>query len=130
MEKGIINSIEGNKVHITMRKEIACCGQSCNGDSCSVETFDFKAVNKNNLDLKVGQTVEFTIPAGSTLRGLLLVFVIPFGLFFGLYGAAPLLGITTSGGQLGLAFAGLTLSWLLGRLAPKESKEPVIVGTV
>lgn len=129
MEKGVINSIEGDKVHLTMTKEVACCGQGCT-DNCNVETFDFEAVNNKGLNLKVGQMVEFTVPHASTMRGLLLVFVIPFGLFFGLYALAPSLGIAQDGFRLLLSLAGLAGGWLLGRLLPKEKKRPIIMDVI
>lgn len=91
----------------------------------------FDAWNANNLDLKVGNKVEFLLPTGKTIGSAFMVLIFPLLMFFAFFYASELLlespgeGIKVLFGLGGIS-AGYGFNVLINR-KPKKKSMPEII---
>jgi len=113
-EKGIVADVSDHKAQVRIRKSSACA--SCEArDACHIHNTKEMVVDVNNdLQAKVGDLVEISVPTRSFLRISLLVYFLPvLALIFGAYvGGAwaaslrlPSTLVSVLGGGLAMAFS-------------------------
>jgi len=118
--QGTIKKIEGPFVQISLAPLGCCGGQEGGNCHCSSSTteVEFKAINAQNLDLRVTDFVEVSNPTGATWGGVVRLLLIP-----GVLLAAGLVWFGPWGAALGVAL-GVGASLLFPQA--KESGYPKV----
>jgi sigma-E factor negative regulatory protein RseC len=99
-EQGIIEEVSARKAIVRVRKSSAC--KHCSSkDSCSISDRDMLVEVDNDLQAKVGDHVEISVPEGTLLKISALVYLFPIialiiGAFLGDFLAKHLLQTNSS----------------------------------
>ena len=129
-ETGKIKSIHEDIVVIGCGDVAAC--KSCGGSAfCSVKERTFEALNRQNIELKIGDQVSVLLPPGQTIFAAFLVMILPLLLFVFFFVAAGRLfpglheGVKVLAGLLGLG-GGFLTSFLYSR-ATRKTRVPEVL---
>jgi sigma-E factor negative regulatory protein RseC len=75
-EQGIIEKVNNNKATVRVQRTSAC--EHCKSKaSCSIEKREMRVQLENNLQAKIGDQVELSIPEGSLVQVSMLVYFFP-----------------------------------------------------
>lgn len=82
--EGVVQSIDGLNVMVKMTVGSACAGCHAKGVCGAAESRDkvVKAVNINNLDLSVGDTVAVEMRQGLAMKAVVICYLVPFVVLF------------------------------------------------
>jgi sigma-E factor negative regulatory protein RseC len=118
-ERGIVEKVSPQRAVIRIQQSSACAGCEARG-ACQVNGDKKLLVEvKNDLDAKIGDTVEISMPSGSVLKVSLLVYALPIlGLILGALSGGAWAGVfhisSTPASLIG-AGAGLAVSVIVLR---------------
>ena len=127
-EAGRIIKINNKVATLKCGKPEEC--KSCSSSFCNVKDRRFKALNSNNLDIQIDDTVEVYISPGKTIMSSFIVLIFPLLMFIAGYFLSGFLfnfqtdALKAAGGAAGL-FLGFILSFLFNMLK-KNQHLPVI----
>jgi sigma-E factor negative regulatory protein RseC len=82
--EGVVQSIDGLNVMVKMTVGSACAGCHAKGVCGAAESRDkvVNAVNINNLDLSVGDTVAVEMRQGLAMKAVVICYLVPFVVLF------------------------------------------------
>ena len=127
-EAGRIIKINNKVATLKCGKPEEC--KSCSSSFCNVKDRRFKALNSNNLDIQIDDTVEVYISPGKTIMSSFIVLIFPLLMFIAGYFLSGVIfnfqtdALKAAGGAAGL-FLGFILSFLFNMLK-KNQHLPVI----
>ncbi len=127
-EAGRIIKINNKVATLKCGKPEEC--KSCSSSFCNVKDRRFKALNSNNLDIQVDDTVEVYISPGKTIMSSFIVLIFPLLMFIAGYFLSGVIfnfqtdALKAAGGAAGL-FLGFIISFLFNMLK-KNQHLPVI----
>lgn len=127
-EAGRIIKINNKVATLKCGKPEEC--KSCSSSFCNVKDRRFKALNSNNLDIQIDDTVEVYISPGKTIMSSFIVLIFPLLMFIAGYFLSGVIfnfqtdALKAAGGAAGL-FIGFILSFLFNMLK-KNQHLPVI----
>ena len=129
-EKATIQKIDGDM--ITLGCTTGACGNCSAGSLCNIKERLIQAVNKDHLDLQVGDVATIYLPPGKTVFSAFMVMIFPLLMFVLAFQLGEkLLGLSGEAqksllGLAGLA-AGFGISFLWGKIVGKK-QYPEIIG--
>jgi positive regulator of sigma E activity len=114
-EQGTVAAVNGKIITIKCGKPEQC--KSCSSSFCNVKTKNFKALNRNSLDLKEGDLVEVYVSPGKTIAYSFIVLIFPLLMFLaGYFFSGPLFGANSDSIKALFGLAGLAAGFILGFL--------------
>jgi sigma-E factor negative regulatory protein RseC len=122
-EAGKIIKINHNIATVKCDKSEQC--KSCSSSFCNVKERKFKAINSNDIEIGVGDTVEVYISPGKTILSSFVVLIFPLLMFIAGYILSGKFfnfqtdALKAAGGALGL-FLGFILSFLFNMLKKNQ----------
>ena len=132
-EQGTVEKISPLKVVVRIQQSSACAGCEARG-ACQVHGDKKLLVEvRNDLEAKVGDTVEISMPARSVLKVSLLVYALPIiGLILGALSGGAWAGAfhisstppSLIGGGVGLAVSVMVLRWFDRSIRSKPHYSP------
>jgi sigma-E factor negative regulatory protein RseC len=131
-EQGTVTAVKGEIITIKCGKPEQC--KSCSSSFCNVKTKNFRAFNRESLDLKEGDEVEVYVSPGKTIAYSFIVLIFPLLMFVaGYFISGTVFGVNSDPikalfGLAGLA-AGFILSFLFNSIR-KNHNLPVITGKI
>ncbi len=135
-ETATVMRIEGKRVTVGCSPSASCgmCARRRGDAFCNLSSGSYLAINRGDLALSLGDTVEVYVPSGRTVASGVLVLIVPLVLFVLFFvGAGALVRHLAEGlralaglGGLGLGLAG---GLLLAR-SGLDGQEPEIVASL
>jgi sigma-E factor negative regulatory protein RseC len=132
-EQGIVEKIASQRAVVRIQPSSACAGCEARG-ACQVHGDKKLLVDvKNDLEAKVGDTVEISMPSGSVLKVSLLVYALPIlGLILGALSGSvwagafhtPSTPASLIGGGAGLAVSVMVLRYFDRSVRSKPDYSP------
>lgn len=125
----IINKIEGDKIFLTHIKDYGK-KELTERSFWKVKVQDFQSSNPNNLQLEVGDAVEYQIPEKETIFASFLILILPLILFIVSFYIFGLLGISSEKIKALLSIGVLFISFFINRALKKagfKEKLPIIL---
>lgn len=125
----IVNKIEGNKIFLTHIKDYGK-KELTERSFWKIKVQDFQSINPNNLNLEVGDAVEYQIPEKDTIFASFLILILPIILFILSFYLLGLIGINSEKIKAFLSIGVLFLSFFINRLFKRfglKEKLPVIL---
>jgi sigma-E factor negative regulatory protein RseC len=132
-EQGIVEKISSWRAVVRVQPSLSCAGCEARG-ACEVHGDKKLLVEvRNDLEAKVGDTVEISMPSGSVLKVSLLVYALPIvGLILGALSAGiwagafhiPSTPASLIGAGAGLAVSVMVLRWFDRSVRSKPQYSP------